>query len=84
MEERAKMKPLPRPDEIDSRICLSIAFYKDEDTANTASEIVWANRDTYWGGMFHGMPCGRETARDFERDGVKYHAVTYYFSPHEL
>ena len=55
----------PKPDKIDSRICFSIAYFKSEDDAVKYGEYIRSRGDTYNGGYFHGMPCGREKDRDY-------------------
>jgi len=51
--------------EIDSRICFGIAYYRSEEAAAFASAAVAARGDTYNGGWFHGMSCGRDTRWDY-------------------
>lgn len=86
MGKRAtRVKPAPQPYpapnvvKIDSRICFSIAFYASEDDANRAHEIGRQRGDTYNGGYFHGMACGRDKRWDHvDKDtGRQLYAVTF-------
>lgn len=54
----------PVPVKFDSRICFAIAYFSTEEDANRMHEIVRKRGDTYNGGYFHGMSCGRETRWD--------------------
>jgi hypothetical protein len=65
------------PVKVDSRICFAIAYYAREADAETAAKIVVARGETYNGGFFHGMCCGRDAGWDYV-DPVhgKLYAVT--------
>ena len=61
----------------DGRICLSILFFENEKDAAAIAKAVTKEGAAYNGGWFDGMPCGRETGRDYtDKDGVKWYAVT--------
>ena len=53
------------PADIDSRICFGIYFYDSEEKARIATLITQVQGNTYNGGWFHGMPCGRDTSFDY-------------------
>jgi hypothetical protein len=62
---KPKTPPIPTPVKRDSRICFAIVYFKTEAEADIyAADVVRRGR-TYNGGYFHGMPCGRETNRDY-------------------
>ena len=61
----------------DQRICFGIAYFDSEENAAIANKEVTDRGDTYNGGMFHGMSCGRDKSWDREEDGRKLYAVTY-------
>jgi hypothetical protein len=54
-----------RPADIDSRICFGIHFYDSEEKAHYATLITKVQGNTYNGGWFHGMACGRDTSFDY-------------------
>lgn len=54
-----------RPADIDSRICFGIHFYDTEEKAYYATLITKVQGNTYNGGWFHGMACGRDTSFDY-------------------
>lgn len=54
----------PRAD-IDSRICFGIEFYDSEPKAIAANLISRMQGNTYNGGWFHGMACGRDSSFDY-------------------
>lgn len=56
---------LPTPVKLESRICFGIAFYATEADATLAADAVRARGETYNGGFYHGMPCGRDTHFDY-------------------
>lgn len=60
----------------DSRTCFGIDYYDDEAEADEVGAKVTASGQTYNGGYFHGMKCGREKSRDIVVDGVQLYAVT--------
>ena len=53
------------PADIDSRICFGIHFYDTEEKAGVATLITKMQGNSYNGGWFHGMPCGRDTSFDY-------------------
>jgi len=53
------------PADIDSRICFGIHFFDTEEKARYATLITKVQGNTYNGGWFHGMPCGRDTSFDY-------------------
>jgi len=68
----------PTPVKRESRICFGISFFATEADADAAAAIVRKRGDTYNGGWYDGMPCGRDTAFDHvDRDtGQQVYAVT--------
>lgn len=66
----------PTPIKEESRICFGIEYYATEKDADLAGTFVEKRGDTYNGGSFHGMGCGRELRFDHERDGQKFYSVT--------
>jgi|TARA_R110000751_G_scaffold188986_1_gene294925 hypothetical protein len=62
----------------DIRISFAIAYFDSEESAQEASADENAKGNTYNGGMFHGMQCGRDKTWDHTDDkGRKLYAVTY-------
>jgi len=62
----------------DGRICFSVLYFDSLSDAELIAEKVRKNGNSYNGGWFDGMPCGREPARDYTDDkGIKWYAVTY-------
>jgi len=51
--------------DIDSRICFGIHFYDSEEKASIATLITQLQGNTYNGGWFHGMACGRDNSFDY-------------------
>lgn len=51
--------------DIDSRICFGIEFYDSEEKAHIAHIISRLQGNTYNGGWFHGMACGRDKSFDY-------------------
>lgn len=51
--------------DMDSRICFGIEFYDSEEKANLGHIISRLMGNTYNGGWFHGMSCGRDTSFDY-------------------
>lgn len=49
----------------EERICFGLAWFADEADANAYAAEVKAAGNTYNGGFFHGMPCGRESHFDY-------------------
>lgn len=66
-QESIEEAALNLPDAVkhDSRICFGINFYRTEEDAQRAARVVQARRQTYNGGFFDGMACGREPHRDY-------------------
>jgi hypothetical protein len=62
----------------DSRICFGIDYFATEAEAEAAAAIVRERGDTYNGGYFDGMPCGRDSGFDHvdSDTGKKLYAVT--------
>lgn len=54
-----------KPSDIDSRICFGIEFYDCEAKARFAALVTRLQGNTYNGGWFHGMPCGRDKSFDY-------------------
>jgi hypothetical protein len=54
-----------KPSDIDSRICFGIEFYDSEEKAYYGTLITKVQGNTYNGGWFHGMACGRDTSFDY-------------------
>lgn len=55
----------PVPVKTESRICFGIAWYTSQEDALRASALVRKHGDTYNGGFYHGMPCGRDKGFDY-------------------
>ena len=51
--------------DMDSRICFGIEFYDSEEKAHIAHLISRMQGNSYNGGWFHGMACGRDTSFDY-------------------
>ncbi|NBO52179.1 MAG: hypothetical protein EBU83_01910 [bacterium] len=62
---RRLAKVAGKPADIDSRICFGIEFYDSEEKAHAAHLISRLQGNTYNGGWFHGMPCGRDKSFDY-------------------
>lgn len=67
---------LPEPVERDSRICYGVVYLASEEDAQKWDAFVRERGDTYNGGWFDGLCCGREPSRDIQRDGRRLYAVT--------
>lgn len=65
-----------KPVERDSRTCFGIEWYDSELKANFRHLSVRLYGETYNGGWFHGMACGREKSFDYTRDYSTLYAVT--------
>lgn len=63
LERLAKLAGSPA--DIDSRICFGIHFYDSEEKARYATLITQVQGNTYNGGWFHGMACGRDKSFDY-------------------
>lgn len=79
--KRARKKtsdPVPIPVKLDSRICFGIAYFSTESDAEAYAAHVKAMGLTYNGGFFDGMPCGRDSSRDYTDAALgKLFAVTH-------
>jgi len=74
---RPKYRPVPAPFKSQGRICFGINWYRTEAEAIEAGEIVRERGETYNGGYFHGMPCGRDKQWDYDdADAGRLYAVT--------
>lgn len=51
--------------DMDSRICFGIEFYDSEESAELGAIISRLMGNTYNGGWFHGMACGRDKSFDY-------------------
>ena len=71
------LHPAPQPVDVDVRICFGIAWYASEEDAQKADEVTRKQGNTYNGGFYHGVICGREESWDREVDGKKRYAVTF-------
>jgi hypothetical protein len=73
-----KRKPIPRYVEREDRCAFGIAYFATEEEAlEYQARRVKAFDLRYKGGMFHGMPCGRDATFDKKRaDGTTLYAVT--------
>ena len=68
---------IPSPVEIDSRICFGIHYFSTVADAEAYAKVISARGDTYNGGYYHGMSCGRDEGWDYtNKAGVKLFAVT--------
>jgi hypothetical protein len=65
MAKKGKKIVLPKPVKTDSRICFSISYFASEADAAVYAAYVREQGYDYNGGWFHGMPCGRESSRDY-------------------
>lgn len=54
----------PTPVKTEARICFGIEYFGTPAEADRFAKIVRARGDTYNGGYFDGMPCGRERRFD--------------------
>jgi hypothetical protein len=63
---------------LDSRICFSLAYFATEADAIEGGRLSAKAGNTYNGGYFHGMPCGRDRGHDHvDKDtGKMLYAVT--------
>ena len=62
---RQLAKVAGKPADIDSRICFGIEFFDSEDKAHAAHLVSRLQGNTYNGGWFHGMACGRDSSFDY-------------------
>ena len=69
---------LPKPVKSDSRICFGIDYFYTEAEANAYDAFIRERGDTYNGGVYHGMDCGRDSRFDHvdAASGKKLYAVT--------
>jgi hypothetical protein len=73
---KRKHSPLPKPVEIESRICFGIAWFATKDEANRQAAFHQDAGITVNGGWFDGMICGRAPEFDKKgKDGKKLYAV---------
>lgn len=67
----------PTPVKIDSRICFGIHYFASAKDADTYAAVVRKRGDTYNGGFFHGMACGRDKSFDYtDTEHGRLYAVT--------
>jgi len=78
MTKKVKTAAAPMPVKTDSRICFGIQYFSTEADAEAFARIVLTRGDTYNGGFFHGMPCGRDKGFDYtdEKLGQLYAVTT--------
>lgn len=57
--------PVPEPDYTASMTCFGLAYFLDEADAITFGKMVSERGDTFNGGFYHGMSCGRSKGYDF-------------------
>ena len=50
---------------LDSRTCFGISFFLSEEEAQAYAAEVRERGETYNGGWFHGMACGRDETFDY-------------------
>lgn len=55
----------PTPVKLSGRICFGIAYFLTEEDAQEYAKGVELRGETYNGGFFRGMLCGREASRDY-------------------
>jgi hypothetical protein len=55
----------PKPVDSEGRACFGLKWFATEAEADAYAAMVVARGDTYWGGFFHGMPCGRDSSFDY-------------------
>ena len=69
---------LPTPAKSESRTCFGVEYFTSEADADRYAQQVRDSGQTYNGGFFHGLPCGRSAAMDHTdpATGVRYYAVT--------
>lgn len=68
---------VPEPVKTDGRICFGIAYFKTKKDAATFAKFIAERGDTYNGGFFHGMSCGRDPDFDHvDKELGKLYAVT--------
>lgn len=56
---------LPKAVRMDSRICFGIYWFLSEEDAQAYAAYIRSRGDTYNGGWFHGMACGRDKSFDY-------------------
>jgi hypothetical protein len=64
-KKRKRTVELPVPVKIDSRNCFGISYFASEADARAFAASVRARAETYNGGFYHGMQCGRDTGFDY-------------------
>jgi hypothetical protein len=73
----ALLKVAGTPADSDSRSCFGIKFFDTIEKATAYAEYISLRGDTYNGGFFHGMSCGRDAGFDYKtKDGVQLFAVS--------
>ena len=63
MAKKKNAAAIPVPVKTQGRICFGIAWFTSEADAKRYAEAHVG--DTYNGGFFHGMPCGRDKGFDY-------------------
>lgn len=61
----------PQPVKRESRICFGISWFSTEEEAMQYSTFGKEMGNTYNGGFYHGMSCGRSRSFDIKDDGGK-------------
>ena len=71
-------KKLPEPVREEGRICFGLLLFATKKEAEVYGKHVVDRGDTYKGGFFHGMPCGRDEDHDHvdQKTGKKVYAVS--------
>lgn len=64
MAKTKKLVEPVKPVKVDGRICFGIAWFTSEEDAKKYATFVGERGDTYNGGWFHGMSCGRDSGFD--------------------
>lgn len=74
MAQGVTVKPVKQ----ESRTCFGIEWYTTEEDAMMADARVRKEGRTYNGGLYHGMPCGRDRQWDHfdQKLGTHLFAVT--------
>jgi len=69
---------LPQPIATESRICFGLVWLATEADAEAWDQHVRATGQTYNGGLFDGMPCGRDSG--FDRRDEAGNVIAYAVS----
>lgn len=73
----ALLKVAGTPAEMSARSCFGIEYFDTIEKATAYAEYISLRGDTYNGGFFHGMACGRDAGFDYKtKEGVQLFAVT--------